>query len=918
MRSRRSPMTTSPTPRRDVRRPHAVEQDPRRADRPHAVVDRIRSRPGSPTFDVFLGTSLDLSGQEWRRQCPATTGPSARYGSASAYDDANDRLILFGGQTAGGEIADVWVLENATGLGGAPRWTQVTPNGGPGAPARGRSVLRRQQQADRLRRLRAGMHRRRIGRLGAHACERHRRNPGVARPAGRPGARFGHAAGYDSLNRRLIVFGGSSGANVHSDVWLLRDATGAGTPGWDVLAPGSGPSPREGASAVYHASSNRLLVFGGREAAGTVSNQTWTLAGANGLASTPAWSLLATQGTPPAARWVTPRSTTTPPAGSSSTAARARASSRARTFVASDALVLVEEGGTPTSGRLEPVTGLPPARFLAAAAYAPGRTRFVVVGGRDNRATPPLRDDVWSLSDPIGRLPLVSEGQAGATFVAPTPDLGATTGAWWTGTLTEPATARRSGASCPTSRRPSTPGRIEPSSSAIPSSCRPRSATTADPSGGDPLVAWTRTSGPASMTFTSPESPQTLVQFVEAGTYVLRVTADDGAASASDELTVTVLPVPTAGRDLDHHRRLRRRVALGCQQCERPAPARRPGRPVQLHLGGRFVEGHDRQDRHRDRRHPGRVPHLAARASRPDSSRTTVDRRRQRLGRPTGPATASSTSACGRPTSAWTATATARSRRRAATATSCPWPNTGGADTNGGVSTAADECIIHYTRVTAGGTPARDGQRGQRRLGQRHSAPTRASSTSSTGPPGSIVARSRPSARRLRRPRRRERRHLVGRLVPAVGRYDLAAHAPSAATNPELHQLQQSMDWPSTGSGNIWNTTLSSGKAVRKFSPDGDPAGTVHPRQQHSAQGLRGRRATATSGSALTDSWARTDRRPLQQRRHVRRQRGRPGWQRQHRRGRGRRRARCGRPTSTAAPQRAHRPERRARSAPTA
>ncbi len=32
------------------------------------------------------------------------------------------------------------------------------------------------------------------------------------------------------------------------------------------------------------------------------------------------------------------------------------------------------------------------------------------------------------------------------------------------------------------------------------------------------------------------------------------------------------------------------------------------------------------------------------------------------------------------------------------------WTNSGGADTNGGVSTAADECLIHYTKVRASGT----------------------------------------------------------------------------------------------------------------------------------------------------------------------------------------------------------------------
>ena len=33
-----------------------------------------------------------------------------------------------------------------------------------------------------------------------------------------------------------------------------------------------------------------------------------------------------------------------------------------------------------------------------------------------------------------------------------------------------------------------------------------------------------------------------------------------------------------------------------------------------------------------------------------------------------------------------------------------PWPNTGGADTNGGVSTAEDECILNYVLVDAWGT----------------------------------------------------------------------------------------------------------------------------------------------------------------------------------------------------------------------
>ena len=53
---------------------------------------------------------------------------------------------------------------------------------------------------------------------------------------------------------------------------------------------------------------------------------------------------------------------------------------------------------------------------------------------------------------------------------------------------------------------------------------------------------WTQVSGPGSSTavFAQADNPTTSVTFPEAGTYVLRLTADDGQLSASDEVTVRV------------------------------------------------------------------------------------------------------------------------------------------------------------------------------------------------------------------------------------------------------------------------------------------------------------------------------------------------------------------------------------------
>ncbi len=53
-------------------------------------------------------------------------------------------------------------------------------------------------------------------------------------------------------------------------------------------------------------------------------------------------------------------------------------------------------------------------------------------------------------------------------------------------------------------------------------------------------ATWTQISGPAAVTFGNANSAATNATLTEPGTYVLRLTADDGAKSAFDEMTVTV------------------------------------------------------------------------------------------------------------------------------------------------------------------------------------------------------------------------------------------------------------------------------------------------------------------------------------------------------------------------------------------
>jgi hypothetical protein len=62
------------------------------------------------------------------------------------------------------------------------------------------------------------------------------------------------------------------------------------------------------------------------------------------------------------------------------------------------------------------------------------------------------------------------------------------------------------------------------------------------PVGGTLTLQWSQVSGPGTVTFSQPNAIVTSAAFSAAGTYVIRLTANDGELSTSDELTVTVTP----------------------------------------------------------------------------------------------------------------------------------------------------------------------------------------------------------------------------------------------------------------------------------------------------------------------------------------------------------------------------------------
>ena len=203
--------------------------------------------------DVWvLSDANGIGSPAWTQLLPAG-GPSARAEHSAVYIPASNRMILFAGNPAvgfcGNTVNDVWALDYANGLGGSPTWTQLTVSGGPPLP------------------------------------------------------RGGHFAGHDAVNDLMIIFGGNQACGAHyDDVWTLGGAAVGASATWTELFPTGGPGGRSEFAGIYSLAHNRMTIFGGGTPT-TFVDDTWVLDGANGIGAPPAWTLLAPLGSPPARRF---------------------------------------------------------------------------------------------------------------------------------------------------------------------------------------------------------------------------------------------------------------------------------------------------------------------------------------------------------------------------------------------------------------------------------------------------------------------------------------------------------------------------------------------------------------------------------------------------------------------------------------
>ena len=223
------------------------------------------------------------------------------------------------------------------------------------------------------------------------------------------------------------------------------------------------------------------------------------------------------------------------------------------------------------------------------------------------------------------------------------------------------------------------------------------------PRGSTLEVSWSVLSGPAPVVFNDSFATATIATFTAPGTYVLRLTANDSQLSASDELTVVVRPQPFTSRtytldaDFDEGDLLNLSHSTPNQlQLDSTTQTLNfiwvavstKGTVVKINTATGAIIGEYSTS-----------PSGQAK----DPSRTTVDQNgnvwaTNRDGNSLVHIGLVENGQCvDRNNNGVIDTSTGFNDIRA-------WPNTGGANTNGGVTLAQDECIIHYTKVNSFGT----------------------------------------------------------------------------------------------------------------------------------------------------------------------------------------------------------------------
>lgn len=161
----------------------------------------------------------------WRQIATSGPAPDARSNHSAVYDEAGDRVVLFGGVKDRQIFDDVWELRPAS------------------------------SDSARWRRLQV-------------------------RDADRP-MLYGHSAAWDPASRQMIVFGGAGPDATSNSTWLLRFADENFVVWREVSSLTARPHPRLAFQAAYNSALDQLIILGG-ESGASLLHDAWVLTNASG------------------------------------------------------------------------------------------------------------------------------------------------------------------------------------------------------------------------------------------------------------------------------------------------------------------------------------------------------------------------------------------------------------------------------------------------------------------------------------------------------------------------------------------------------------------------------------------------------------------------------------------------------------
>ena len=160
----------------------------------------------------------------------------------------------------------------------------------------------------------------------------------------------------------------------------------------------------------------------------------------------------------------------------------------------------------------------------------------------------------WSKGKATGLLALTLNGAAGGN---------AATSIGWRWQDLSGSTLRSSSVDCGATNRPPVVSAGPDQQVSLPNQATMQGTVSDDGRPNPPgnvTTAWSQVSGPGTASFTDASSPTTTVSFPAAGTYVLRLTADDGSAQSSDDVSIDVTTEGTMTLDIP--------ISLGADDAE--------------------------------------------------------------------------------------------------------------------------------------------------------------------------------------------------------------------------------------------------------------------------------------------------------------------------------------------------------------